>query len=215
MSWQSPGSRQREFLSNLKNLKLISSLGAGVDDILEQPKLPDVPIVRIIDPKLTQDMSNYLVMQVLNFHHETWKYRGYQKAHYWDLQKKPRSVWNAGILGWGVLGKSLGKKLETMGFKIHVLSSRPINITGNNHYTMAKLDKFMGAVDILINLLPLTEDTMKILNMRTFSHATKPFYLINAARGGHLIEDDLISALDDGLIEGACLDVFSEEPLPN
>jgi len=211
IAWKPP----QGVFNTFNNLKLISSFGAGVDNILSDSLIPDVPIVRIVDAKLTEDFSNFMVMQVLNFHNGTWQHIENQKQHHWELDRLPRSTWEVGVLGFGVLGKVVAEKLSFLGFKIHALQRRPKQNQNIRTYGIGDLGQLMSQVDILINLLPLTRDTRGILNLKNFQKASKPFYLINGARGEHLIEGDLLKALDLGLIQGACLDVFTQEPLPS
>ncbi len=202
-------------LAKFDNLKLISSLGAGVDHIISDRQLPDVPVVRIVDENLSKDMSHYILMSILNYQRGTYRHFLNQKIRHWDNSKIPNRNLKVGILGLGVLGKAVSKMLVYHGFKVIGFSRSPKNIEGVISYeNLEGLGTLMSEIDILINLLPLTKETKGILDMKLFAMASRPFYLINVARGGHLVESDLIKALDQGLLTGACLDVFDEEPLP-
>ena len=204
-------------LAALPNLKLILSLGAGVDHILLDPQLPQrVPIVRLVDPYLTDAMSEYVVLQVLRLHRRDLDYRAQQQALIWrELSQKNAGERPVGILGFGEIGQDAARKLKGLGF--------PIAGWGRRERTMAGFATFAGGAglppllaqsEILVCLLPLTSETQGILNARAFALLPRGAALVNAGRGGHLVEADLIPALDSGQLSAAALDVFQEEPLP-
>ena len=203
-------------LASLPNLKLILSLGAGVDHILGDPQLPrDVPIVRLVDPYMTDAMSEYVVMQVLRLHRQDLGYRAQQEAAIWrELAQKNAAERRIGILGAGALGQDAGRKLRELGFDI-ALWSRSAKIVNGlaSGAGAAGLPALLRHSEILVCLLPLTAETEGILNTSTFALLPKGAALINAARGGHLIEEDLLAALASGQLSAAVLDVFREEPL--
>ena len=203
-------------LASLPNLKLILSLGAGVDHILGDPQLPrDVPIVRLVDPYMTDAMSEYVVLQVLRLHRQDLGYRAQQEAAIWrELAQKNAAERRIGILGAGALGQDAGRKLRGLGFDI-ALWSRSAKIVDGlaSGAGAAGLPALLRRSEILVCLLPLTAETEGILNMNTFALLPKGAALINAARGGHLIEEDLLAALASGQLSAAVLDVFREEPL--
>ena len=203
-------------LASLPNLKLILSLGAGVDHILGDPQLPrDVPIVRLVDPYMTDAMSEYVVLQVLRLHRQDLDYRAQQEAGIWrELAQKNAAERRIGILGAGALGQDAGRKLRGLGFDI-ALWSRSAKIVDGlaSGAGAAGLPALLRRSEILVCLLPLTAETEGILNMSTFALLPKGAALINAARGGHLIEEDLLAALASGQLSAAVLDVFREEPL--
>ena len=203
-------------LASLPNLKLILSLGAGVDHILGDPQLPrDVPIVRLVDPYMTDAMSEYVVLQVLRLHRQDLDYRAQQEAGIWrELAQKNAAERRIGILGAGALGQDAGRKLRGLGFDI-ALWSRSAKIVDGlaSGAGAAGLPALLRRSEILVCLLPLTAETEGILNTSTFALLPKGAALINAARGGHLIEEDLLAALASGQLSAAVLDVFREEPL--
>jgi len=203
-------------LASLPNLKLILSLGAGVDHILGDPQLPrDVPIVRLVDPYMTDAMSEYVVLQVLRLHRQDLGYRAQQEAAIWrELAQKNAAERRIGILGAGALGQDAGRKLRGLGFDI-ALWSRSAKIVDGlaSGAGAAGLPALLRRSEILVCLLPLTAETEGILNTSTFALLPKGAALINAARGGHLIEEDLLAALASGQLSAAVLDVFREEPL--
>ncbi|MDJ0617654.1 MAG: glyoxylate/hydroxypyruvate reductase A [Calothrix sp. MO_192.B10] len=204
-------------MSKFPNLKVIISLGAGVEDILRDPNLPqDVPIVRIVEPCVTSRMTEYILLAVLRFHRQAFTYQRLQKAQHWKpLPISKTSSCYIGILGLGVLGTDAAQKLKTLGFPIRGWSRTPKNIDGIEcFYGRDQLKLCLSKCRVLVCLLPLTLQTKGILNHETFSAMPCGSYLINVARGEHLVEKDLLEALDSGQLSGACLDVFSKEPLP-
>ena len=205
------------FLASLPSLKLILSLGAGVDHLLGDPQLPrHIPIVRLVDPHMTDAMSEYVVLQVLRLHRGDLDYRTQQEVGVWrELDQQNAAARQVGILGLGELGQDAAKKLKALGFDVAGWSRSEKNLTGIMSYAGAGgLAPFLGRSDIVVCLLPLTTETEGILNKRTLALLPKGAALVNAARGAHLVEDDLLAALASGRISAAVLDVFHEEPLP-
>jgi glyoxylate/hydroxypyruvate reductase len=204
-------------LASLPNLKLILSLGAGVDHILCDPLLPnDVPIVRLVDPYMTDAMSEYVVLQVLRLHRQDLDYRAQQQAADWrELEQKNAAARRVGILGAGALGQDGGRKLKELGFDVALWNRSEKVVEGLRSYAgAAGLPALLGRSEILVCLLPLTAETEGILNTSTFTLLPQGAALINVARGGHLVEEDLLAALASGRLSAAVLDVFREEPLP-
>jgi glyoxylate/hydroxypyruvate reductase A len=205
------------FLASLPNLKLILSLGAGVDHILTDPHLPGgVPIVRLVDPYMTDAMSEYVVLQVLRLHRQDLDYRAQQERRMWlELDQKNAAERAVGILGFGELGQDAARKLQGLGFDVALWGRRQRTAEGLLGYAgRTGLSALLDRSEILVCLLPLTAETEGILNARTFAMLPKGAGLINAARGGHLVEEDLLAALASGRLSAAVLDVFRDEPLP-
>jgi glyoxylate/hydroxypyruvate reductase A len=205
------------FLASLPSLKLILSLGAGVDHLLGDPQLPRrIPIVRLVDPHMTDAMSEYVVLQVLRLHRRDLDYRTQQEVGVWrELDQQNAAARRVGILGLGELGQDAAKKLKALGFDVAGWSRSEKKLTGIASYAgAAGLAPFLGRSDIVVCLLPLTTETEGILNAGTLALLPKGAALVNAARGAHLVEDDLLAALASGRISAAALDVFREEPLP-
>ena len=204
-------------LASLPNLKLILSLGAGVDHLLTDPHLPrGVPIVRLVDPYMTDAMSEYVLFQVLRLHRQDLAYRAQQESGIWlELDQKNAAERAVGILGFGELGQDAARKLKGLGFDIALWGRRQRTVEGLRGYAgSAGLPALLGRSEILVCLLPLTAETEGILNAGTFAMLPKGAALINAARGGHLVEEDLLAALASGRLSAAVLDVFRDEPLP-
>jgi glyoxylate/hydroxypyruvate reductase len=204
-------------LASLPNLKLILSLGAGVDHILCDPLLPrGVPIARLVDPYLTAAMSEYVVLQVLRMHRQDLDYRDQQPARIWrEFPQKNAGERPVGILGFGEIGRDAARKLNALGFPVAGWGRRERTIDGFAVFAgRVGLSRLLARSEILVCLLPLTAETQGILDAAAFAQLPRGAGLINAGRGGHLVEDDLIPALDSGQISAAALDVFREEPLP-
>jgi glyoxylate/hydroxypyruvate reductase A len=198
------------------NLKAIFSLGAGVDHlVLAEGPLPKVPIVRLVDVALTRDMVQYVVHWVLHFHRDMHLYREHQLASEWKRHSYPEaSQRRIGFLGSGVLGGACAKALAGFEFDVATWTRGPKKIEGVTSFHGADgLEPFLARSEILVCLLPLTTETRGILNKQNLAALPKGAYVINAARGAHVVEHDLIAALDSGQIAAAALDVFPQEPL--
>jgi len=203
-------------LAGLPNLRLILSLGAGVEPLLTDPTLPDVPLVRMVAEGLTEDMAAYVVLQVLRWQRKVDAYTDQQRAGVWkQLGHRPASEVRVGILGLGVLGEAAARALKPLGFQVIGWSRSPKEIRGvETVHGEDGLVALAARSDFLVCLLPLTDQTRGILNAGLFATLPQGAVVINAARGGHLVEADLLAALDSGHLGGASLDVFAEEPLP-
>jgi glyoxylate/hydroxypyruvate reductase A len=211
--WQPPP----RLLASLPNLKLIFGLGAGIDHLLRDPELPrHVPIVRLVDPYMTDAMSEYVALSVLRLHRQDLDYLAQQRAGMWEEREQKNAAERpVGILGFGTLGQDAGRKLQALGFPVGGWSRSAKAIDGFETFSGPDgLDALLGRSEILVCLLPLTAETAGILNARTFARLPRGAGIVNAGRGGHVVEEDLIPALDAGQLSGAALDVFREEPLP-
>jgi glyoxylate/hydroxypyruvate reductase A len=202
----------------LARLKAVLSLGAGVDALLKHPSLPPAPIVRYVDARLTQQMSDYVVAQVTMHHRLFTRFRRGQVARTWQQFYPPDSAnTNVGVMGLGVLGADAAQKLRELGFSVLGWSRSPKAIEGIRTFSGDQLDAFLAETDILCCLLPLTPDTNGILNYELFKKLRRKLeggpVIVNAARGGHQVEADIVRALTDGTLGAASLDVFQSEPL--
>lgn len=208
--WQHPPG----YLGTFPNLKLISSLGAGVDHILSDSAVPEsMPIVRIVDEKLTWSMTNYVIMGVLNFHRQIARYQADQKRKVWDMSN-PEIPVKVGVMGVGALGGDVLDKLNYMGFPVVGFGFTEKNDFPHPYFSKNQLQEFLNEINVLVCLLPLTPETESILNLEFFRKCKPGTYLINVARGKHLVEEDLIPALEKEFLSGALLDVYRTEPLP-
>jgi glyoxylate/hydroxypyruvate reductase A len=207
-----------EAFDGLARLKAVLSLGAGVDALLRHPRLPDAPIVRFVDADLTERMTDYVVAQVTMHQRLFTRYRRNQTARRWNQHYPPAaSETNVGVMGLGVLGRDAAEKLAALGFTVLGWSRSPKAIAGVRTYAGGELDTFLAETDILCCLLPLTPDTRGILDYSLFRKLRRRLdggpAIVNAARGGHQVEADIVKALSDGTLGAASLDVFESEPL--
>ena len=205
-------------LKTLPNLKAAFSLGAGVDGFLCDPDYPkQVPLVRFVDATLSIEMAQYVLMQVLIHHRHQRLFDAMQKSRTWRQMVLPRRTEDTrvGLLGLGEIGSFAALRFVELGFAVSGWSRTRKDLPGVKSFAGdGELDAFLGQADVVICLLPLTRKTAGILNAKTFAAMPKGGFVINVARGAHLVEGDLIAALDSGHLSGAVLDVFEEEPLP-
>jgi glyoxylate/hydroxypyruvate reductase A len=211
--WRPPAG----MLATLPNLKLIVSLGAGVDHLFADPALPaQVPIMRIVDPYMTTAMSEYVQLQVLRLHRQDLRYLAQQRTGVWRPLSQPNAAARrVGVLGLGTLGGDAALKLAVLGFEVMGWSRREKRLHGIAcFHGRDRLDALLARAEILVCLLPLTPATEGILDARLFARLPRGAAIVNCARGRHLVEADLIAALASGQLSAAVLDVFGDEPLP-
>ena len=208
-------------LGAFPNLRAIFNLGAGVDALMADKSLPDVPLVRVAVPDLTNRMTEYVVLHVLMHHRQELYLRDSQRARRWEPKYQwPASAITVGVMGLGTLGADAADVLRRLGFRVAGWSRSPRTIAGVEcFHGTAGMDAFLRKTDILVSLLPLTPDTNGILNREVFTklNRTSPLgapVLINAGRGGLQNEADILACLDDGTLGAASLDVFVQEPQP-
>lgn len=202
-------------LSDLPNLKGISSFGAGVDSILSDPMLPNVPIARIVDDNLANSMSQYVLSKILSHKQRHTQYAKQQQACEWKA-KSPRKENHILILGAGQLGLRVAKDLTNLSFDVSIWSNSKKEVTNiTSLIGQQALKDVLPSVDYLVCLLPLTLETKGIMNIDVFEALPDHAVVINVARGEHVVEQDLLFALKNNLIEHAILDVFCQEPLPS
>ncbi|CAI1726056.1 Glyoxylate/hydroxypyruvate reductase A [Serratia marcescens] len=216
--WRPP----HEMLANRRDLKAVFALGAGVDAILDQERkhpgtLPaGVPLLRLEDTGMAQQMQEYALSYALRYFRRFDEYQALQQRQEWQpLDPHSLDDFTIGILGAGVLGQSVARKLTEFGFRVRCWSRSAKKIDGVQSFAgEAQRAAFLDGVKLLINLLPNTPETVGILNRELFAQLSTGAYLINIARGAHLVEADLLAALEQGQLAAATLDVFAREPLP-
>lgn len=218
--WQPP----RGLLATLPNLKLIVSVGAGVDALLEDPTLPAVPLVRFVDPDLTGRMAEYIALQVLYHQRRMAEYRAFQAARRWQyLPEAAAHEVRVGIMGLGVLGTAAAKVLRAIGYQVRAWSRTAKDLDGVACFAGdQERDAFLAETDILAVILPLTPATRGLLarplfgklSLRGRSPLLPGPVLINAGRGGLQSDADILAALEADELYAASLDVFEKEPLP-
>ncbi|RUT28203.1 glyoxylate/hydroxypyruvate reductase A [Arsenicitalea aurantiaca] len=205
----------------LSGLKAVLSLGAGVDGLLRHPTLPDAPVVRFVDEELSECMSDYVVAHVAMHQRLHTRFMADQKARAWNqLYPASARTLTVGVMGLGVIGQHALGRLAPLGYTLRGWARSQKSIPGVTCFAGPEtFDDFLSGADILVNLLPLTGETEGILNYETFGKLRRGVLeggpvVINAARGGHQREADLVKALGDGTLAAASLDVFEIEPLP-
>ncbi|MFO1147131.1 MAG: glyoxylate/hydroxypyruvate reductase A [Alsobacter sp.] len=222
VTWKHPAGA----LAGLPHLEAVFSLGAGVDHLFTDPKLPDVPILRVVDRDLTNRMSEYVVLHCLRILRQADVYRAQQAERLWrddDVQPAACDV-RVGLLGLGVLGQDAARKLAVMGFDVAGWSRTPRAVEGITTFAGSEqLPAFLARTDILVCLLPLTDETRGIIDARLLAGLARQGrwrgrlsgpHLINAGRGPLQVETAMLAALDAGTLASATLDVFQTEPLP-
>jgi glyoxylate/hydroxypyruvate reductase A len=227
VAWKHP----EGVLDRYPNLKAVSSLGAGVEHLLRDESIPDgVILTRIVPPSLISDMSDYLVSALLNLVNHTYEFADNQRRAVWEpLLAVPKRSLTVGVMGLGEIGRQCALDIARMGFPVVGLSRTKKEIEGVETFSMSTwekgdglqendhvdgLDAFLARTNVLVSLLPLTDQTRDIMDLEVFKKLRKPAYVINVGRGLQLVDEDLIYALHAGVLEGAVLDVFREEPLP-
>lgn len=212
MTWNFP----EDLATRYPNLELIFSTGAGIDQVINVPLPPKARIVRMVEPGNTALVSDYCAMATLALHRDLPGYLQQQREKRWAGRG---FTWadqrRVGVMGLGEMGLATLAALQPFGFQLSGWSRSPKAIDNVRcHHGLEGLPAFLADCDILICLLPLTPETKGILNSDLFAQLPKGAGLVQAARGGHLVEADLLSALDSGQLSAAFLDVTAAEPLP-
>ncbi len=202
--------------SPFRNLELLFSIGAGVDQLDLAALPPGLPVVRMIEPGLEAGMAEFVTASVLALHRGFPAYLERQRNGVWQADKVPvAAATRVGVMGLGVLGRAALDRLATFGFRLAGWARSRHRIPGVEcHAGAARLAAFAAGCDILVCLLPLTPETRGILDVRLFSALKPGASIVNAGRGPHLVADHLLAALDDGRIAAAVLDVTDPEPPP-
>jgi glyoxylate/hydroxypyruvate reductase A len=196
---------------------MIVSLGMGVDHLLADDTLPKgVPITRIMDDGLIGQMSEYAIYWALRHHRDIDKYEASQSATTWKPEDFVDTIHRrVGVLGLGSIGQDAARKFAALGFPTAGWSRTAKTVPGvETFHGPDGFTRLLGRSDILIVVLPLTRDTRGLLDAKAFAALPKGAYFINMARGGHVVDEALLAALDSGHLSGATLDVFNQEPLP-
>lgn len=198
-------------------LKYLFNLGAGVDALLGMPGLSDrVTLVRMEDGGMAVQMAEYVLHYLIRESRDLGRYAGLQAQACWQpLADIDRSAWTVGVMGAGVMGSRVAQACAMLDYPVAVWSRSGRPIAGVESFGRDGLAAFLARTRVLVNVLPLTDDTCGILCRRVFEQLRPDAYLINIARGDHLVERDLLACLDEGRLRGAVLDAFSREPLPD
>jgi glyoxylate/hydroxypyruvate reductase A len=214
VGWHPPA----DAFDHYPNLEVACSIGAGADNILNCPSLrEDIRVVRIVEPAQAQMMAGFVIFHAIWHQRHFATYFANQRERVWKrIGQRTMQEVPVGILGYGAIGARVAADLAILGFPVNVWSRSakptPAGITG--FHGADGLDAMLAGTEILVNLLPLTAETKGILNGVLFGKLRRGGYLIQVGRGPHLVEQDLLEALDSGQLAGAALDVFHVEPLP-
>jgi len=201
-------------LEKFKNLKLIFSMGAGVDHILNDDTIPkNIPISRIVDPQMAFSMTNYILMAVLNYQRCWYDFQDAQKKNHWAQFEFDEKDLKIGVYGIGHLGMDAANALHRLGFEVFGYSNSLKETIFPSFYGDQLLD-FLNKINVLVCTVPLTPKTTGLLCTNFFNKLANPTYLINVSRGAVHVENDIIKAIKEGKLTGAFLDVFEKEPLP-
>lgn len=206
----------QQFLDQQTRLKALFNIGAGVDALLRLRLPPAVKIVRLDDAGMSLQMAEYVCHAVIRYFRELDGYEADMRDGRWSFRKpRERADFSVGVMGLGVLGERVARTLRVFDFPVHGWSRRARALEGIDCHAGADgFHRFLASCRVLVNLLPLTPETQDILDRDTLARLKPGGYLINVARGAHLVEEDLLALLDSGHLGGATLDVFHTEPLP-
>ncbi|MCA1509971.1 glyoxylate/hydroxypyruvate reductase A [Bradyrhizobium sp. NBAIM01] len=205
-----------DIATTFPNLELVFSVGAGVDQFDTTTVPAHIPLVRMLEPGIAETMVEYVTMAVLALHRDLLDFVSQQRQQVWrEIRITPARRRHVGVMGLGQLGQAVLERLKTFGFPLLGWNRSPREIEGVTCYAGADaLPEFLAQADILVCLLPLTDQTRGILNAEMFARLPRGAGLVNVGRGPHLVEADLLAALDSGALSGAVLDVTDPEPLP-
>ncbi len=206
----------QQFIDEQPGLQTLFNIGAGVDALLRLQLPTSLRVVRLDDAGMGVQMAEYVCHALIRHFREFDAYEAEAREGRWAYRKPPvRAEFPVGILGMGVLGQRVARAVAGFEFPVLGWSRTPREVPGVTTFHGAEaLDDFLARVRMLVCLLPLTPETSGILNRRTLGRLQPGAYLVNVARGAHLVEQDLIELLDTGHLAGATLDVFRQEPLP-
>lgn len=204
-------------LARLPNLRAILVLGAGVDGVLSDPGVrASIPVIRLLGAGMAEPMAEYAMYAVLHFQRHMQIYPDQQRDSIW--RRIPWALagdWPVGVMGLGVIGSLVASRLAALGYPVAGWVRAPRSLEGVEVFAGRDcLNDFLARSRVVINVLPLTAETRDILDASAFSAMPVGGYVVNIGRGAHLVDADLIAALDSGRLGGAMLDVFREEPLP-
>lgn len=212
--WSPPHGR----LCQLEALKLIVSLGQGVDHLFSDPHLPDtVPLVRLVDPNMSHALSQWVILTLLDYLRDGPAYRAAAaQRRFQSLPQRQTEDLPVAVYGLGAIGSVIAERLAALGFAVHGWSRSPRDAAGliQTYHGAEGFSHLLSACKIHICILPLTPETQGLFNARTFAEMPAGSYFINGGRGRQVNEDDLLAAVRSGHLDGAALDVFVNEPLP-
>lgn len=206
----------QQFLDEQSGLRALFNLGAGVDALMRLKVSPATAIVRLDDAGMSVQMTEYVVHALIRHFREFDGYEADMREGRWSFRRpRLRADWPVGVMGLGVLGRRVAQAVGVFDFPVLGWSRSPKQMAGVRCFAgREQLVEFLAATRVLVCMLPLTAETEGVLNRANLSHLMPGGYLINPARGGHVVENDLLALIDEGHLAGAALDVFRQEPLP-
>jgi glyoxylate/hydroxypyruvate reductase A len=206
----------QQFIAEQSGLQALFNIGAGVDALLQLKLPPSLKVVRLDDAGMSVQMAEFVCHAVIRHFRELDAYEADVKTGRWSYRKpQSRADFAVGVMGLGVLGERVAKALQVFEFPVNGFSRSPKDLPGIRCFHGPQgLPEFLAATRVLVNLMPLTPETENILNQSTLSQLQQGGYVINVARGKHLVDEDLLALIDSGHLSGATLDVFRTEPLP-
>ena len=207
----------QQFIDEQPGLQALFNIGAGVDALLQLRLPAGLKVVRLDDAGMSVQMAEYVCHAVIRHFREFDGYAADTLTGKWSYRKpRSRADFAVGVMGLGVLGERVARSLQVFDFPVNGYSRSPKQLPGVRCFAgPGQLGDFLQASRILVNLMPLTPETEDLLNRATLAQLQRGGYLINVARGRHLVEEDLIALVDEGHLAGATLDVFRTEPLPS
>jgi glyoxylate/hydroxypyruvate reductase A len=211
--WKPPA----ELFSRVRPKRAIFNLGAGVEVLLALPSLPPrVPVIRLEDAGMAAQMAEYVALAVLSRYRESAEYAAQQRERRWQpRQRLPKAQFGVGFLGFGVLGQAVAAALTPFGFPLYGWSAARKEVSGVRSFAgRSEFFAFLALTRVLVCFLPSTPETRDLLDKVTLSRLPRGAHVVNVARGGIVVDQDLIELLDDGHLASATLDVFRDEPLP-
>ncbi|WP_127143581.1 2-hydroxyacid dehydrogenase [Pelagibacterium montanilacus] len=213
LAWRPPSG----FFEPFRNIELVVNLGAGVDSLTGRDDLPDVPICRLSDPGMVALMRSYVLFSVIRYARDMDDFEAAQRRREWHyIHPTPLDKVRVGVLGLGALGSAAAQGLADTGFDVRGWDMSPKELPGVTVETdPAKWGAFLGDLDILVNMMPLTAGTRGMIDASVFDALSPGTKFVNASRGEVVDEDALLAALQSGQVGAATLDVFCTEPLPS
>jgi glyoxylate/hydroxypyruvate reductase A len=205
------------WINGFSNLKSVVSIGSGVDHIVHLEELrSDIPVIRTVSPDLIQRMKEFVVVCVLAWHRQLpAMIENQHKAEWRRYTADTAEAINVGVMGFGRMGSATAEALSHLGYRVSVWASSPRPDIGYAYFHgSAQLYEFAEQNNVVVCQLPLTKSTQDILDYRFLTRIRKNGCLVNVGRGGHLVDNDLFKALEEGYLSAAFLDVFRTEPLP-
>lgn len=211
--WQPP----EALFERERHLKAVFNLGAGIDGLLKVANLPrDIPVVRLEDAGMSVQMTEHVIHQLVDISRNMQVYRDQQAAGVWKIHRPiRRKDWSVGVMGLGQIGKRVARGIAALDYQVSGWARSAHQLEGITCYAgSGQFDDFLAQTRVLINTLPLTDATRGIINADTLAKLRPDAVIINVGRGEHLVEKDLLQAIDNGQVARASLDVFQTEPLP-